>query len=189
LWGDFAQGAAEVERALELNPSSADIMAISAVAMSHLGRPEQGAAQCDKAFRLNSAPPPWYAAFCYTDYFFAKRYRESAEATRRNDAWYRVRVLDSLVFGAAAQVEAGAADDAAASIVEWKRRYPDSLPVEVYLSFYTAYARQQEPDQLAASLRKAGAPMCVPSEQLADIPKLQHLKICDDERAKQAAVR
>jgi hypothetical protein len=94
-------------------------------------------------------------------------------------------VLDSLVFAAAAQVEAGATDDAAASVVEWKRRYPDSLPVEVYLSFYTAYARQQEPDRLAASLQKAGAPMCVPSDQLADIPKLHHLKICDEERAKQ----
>ena len=86
-WGDFAQGAVEVERALELNPSSADIMALSAGAMSHLGKPEQGAAQCDKAYRLNSAPPPFYPAFCYQNYFFTKRYRESAEATKRHDAW------------------------------------------------------------------------------------------------------
>jgi hypothetical protein len=27
--------------------------------------------------------------------------------------------------------------------------------------------------------------MCVPNEKLADFPKLQHLKICDEERAKQ----
>jgi hypothetical protein len=154
-----------------------------------LGKPEQGAAQCDKAYRLNSAPPPFYPPFCYESYFFTGRYRESAEATKRYGAWVRGREgngdLISLVFRAAAEVEAGAADDAAASIVEWKRRYPDSLPVEVYLTFYTAYARQQEADQLAASLQKAGAPMCVPSDQLADIPKLHHLKICDDERGKQ----
>ena len=60
------------------------------------------------------------------------------------------------------------------------------LPVEAYMSFYIAYSRQQEADQLVASLRKAGAPMCVPGEKLADFPKLQHLKICDEERAKQA---
>ena len=54
------------------------------------------------------------------------------------------------------------------------------------MSFYTAYSRQQEADQLVASLRKAGAPMCVPGEKLADFPKLQHLKICDEERAKEA---
>lgn len=54
------------------------------------------------------------------------------------------------------------------------------------MSFYTAYSRQQETDQLVASLQKAGAPMCVPGEKLADLPKLQHLKICDEERAKQA---
>ena len=183
-WGDFAQGAVEVERALELNPSSADIMAISAGAMPQLGRPEQGAAQCDKAYRLNSAPPPFYPAFCYQNYFFTKRYRESAEATKRHDAWLGAHVLDFLVFRAAAQGEAGAADDASATITEWKQKYPQ-VPVEEYMSDYAAYSRQQEADQLVASLRKAGAPMCVPGEKLADFPKLQRLKICDEERAKQ----
>jgi TolB-like protein len=184
-WGDFTQGAAEVERALELNPSSADIMALSAGTMFHLGRPEQGAAQCDKAYRLNSAPPPFYPAFCYQNYFFTKRYRESVEATKRYDPWQGGHQLESLVFSTAAQIEAGAADDAAATIAEWKQRYPQ-VSVETYMSFDTAFSRQQEADQLVASLRKAGAPMCVPAEKLADFPKLQHLKICDEERAKQA---
>jgi class 3 adenylate cyclase/TolB-like protein len=183
-WGDLAQGAVEVERALDLNPSSADIMAISAGGMSHLGKPEQGAAQCDKAYRLNSAPPPWYSGFCYENYFFTKRYRESADATKRLFAWQGGHDLNPLLFRAAAQVEAGAADDAAATIAEWKQRYPQ-VPVETYMSDYTVYSRQQEADQLVASLRKAGAPMCVPGEKLADVPKLQHLKICDQERAKQ----
>jgi adenylate cyclase len=111
-WGDFAQGAAEVERALELNPSSADIILLSAGVMWHLGKPEQGAAQCDKAYRLNSAPPPFYPAFCFQNYFFTKRYRESVEASKRFDAWQGTHLLESLVFRAAAQVEAGAADDA-----------------------------------------------------------------------------
>jgi hypothetical protein len=53
------------------------------------------------------------------------------------------------------------------------------------MSDYAAHSRQQEADQLIASLHKAGAPMCVPNEKLADFPKLQHLKICDEERAKQ----
>jgi hypothetical protein len=152
-----------------------------------LGRPEQGAAQCDKAYRLNSAPPPWYPGLCYKNYFFTKRYRESAEATKRCEAWVRPRKEDltALVFRAAAQIEAGAAGDAAATIAEWKKEYPE-VPVEAYLSDYTVYSRQQEPDQLVASLRKAGAPMCVSGEKLADFPKLQHLQICDEERAKQA---
>ena len=93
--------------------------------------------------------------------------------------------MDSPVFRAAAQVEAGAADDAAAAIAEWKQKYPQALPVEEYMSDYIVYSRQQEADQLVASLHKAGAPMCVPAEKLADLPKLQHLKICDQERARQ----
>jgi hypothetical protein len=92
--------------------------------------------------------------------------------------------LTAVVFRAAAQIEAGAAADAAATIAEWKQEYPQ-VPVEAYMSFYTAFSRQQEADQLLASLQKAGAPMCVPGEKLADFPKLQHLKICDEERAKQ----
>ena len=94
-------------------------------------------------------------------------------------------MLDFLVFRAAAQIEAGAADDAAATIAEWKQKYPQA-PVEEYMSDYTAYSRQQEADQLVASLRKAGVPMCVPGEKLADVPKLQRLKLCDEERAKQS---
>jgi hypothetical protein len=65
----------------------------------------------------------------------------------------------------------------------FKRR---RLPRATYMSFYIAYSRQQEADQLVASLRKAGAPMWVPGEKLTDFPKLQRLKICDEERAKQA---
>jgi class 3 adenylate cyclase/TolB-like protein len=185
-WGDLTQGAVEVERALELNPSSADITALAAGAMSHLGKPEQGAAQCDKAYRLNSAPPPFYPSFCYENYFFSKRYRESAEATKRHYAWVRPQKEDLtfVVFRAASEIEAGAAAEAAATVAEWKQEYPE-VPVEAFLSFYTVYSRQQEPDQLVASLQKAGAPMCVPGEKLADFPKLQHLKICDEERAKQ----
>ena len=158
-------------------------MLLSAGVMWHLGKPEQGAAQCDKAYRLNSAPPPFYPAFCYGNYFFTKRYRESVEATKRHDAWQGAHELDPLVFRAAAQIEAGAADDASATIAEWKQRYPQALPVEAYMSFYIAFSRQQEADQLVASLQKAGAPMCVPNEKLAGFQKLQHLKICDEERA------
>jgi len=40
------------------------------------------------------------------------------------------------------------------------------------LSSFIALSRQQEADQLVASLRKAGAPMCVAGEKLADFPKL-----------------
>ena len=184
-WGDFAQGAVELNRALELNPSSAFTMAHVAGSMSNLGKPEQGAALCDKAYRLNSATPVYYAPLCFEDYFFTKRYAETIEATKRNDAWVQAHTLWSLGFRAAAQIEAGAADDAAATIAEWKQMYPQAT-VETYMSFEVAYSRQQEADQLIASLQKAGAPMCVPGEKLADFPKLKRLKICDEERAKQA---
>ena len=42
------------------------------------------------------------------------------------------------------------------------------------MSFYTVFSRQQEADQLVASLQKAGAPMCVPGEKLADFPSIEN---------------
>jgi hypothetical protein len=127
----------------------------------------------------------YYATLCFEDYFFTKRYAETIEATKRDDAWVQAHTLWNLGFRAAAQIEAAAADDAAATIAEWKHRYPQDT-VETYMSFQVAFSRQQEANQLITSLQKAGAPMCVPAEKLADFPNLQHLKICDEERAKQA---
>src|SRR3954452_3176937 len=48
-----AEALAAARRAVELNPSSADILDRLAETMVDLGYPEDGAAQCDRAFRLN----------------------------------------------------------------------------------------------------------------------------------------
>ena len=57
--GKNAEALAETNRALELNPSSADILNTAADTMSFLGKPEDGAAMCDRSFRLNPTPPDW----------------------------------------------------------------------------------------------------------------------------------
>ena len=138
-----------MERALELNPSSADILAMSSGPTAHLGKPEQGAAQCDKAYRLNAAPRRSIRRFAMRATFLPngterRSRRRSVLAMGVGPRRERGHGLSRLPRRRGS--EAGATDDASASIVEWKRRYPDSLPVEVYLTFYTAYARQQGPD-------------------------------------------
>ncbi len=184
MGGDPAQAKAELDRALELNPSSAYVLNISASSMSYMGRPEEGAALCDRAFRLNPLPPPWYPKNCAENYFFTKRYRESVDMMKRHAAWHPL-VPFFLGWLAAAQIELGAVDDAAATVADWRHRFPDAT-VEELLSTLWVFYRQQEADQVLASLQKAGAPICVPSDKLSNFPKLKHLALCDAQRAKEA---
>jgi TolB-like protein/class 3 adenylate cyclase/Tfp pilus assembly protein PilF len=182
--GDPDQAMVELDRALELNPSSANIIMELAYNMSYLGRPEEGATLCDRGFRLNPSPPPWYPSACEENYFFMKRYRESIDMMKRTAAWTPLGP-QFLGWLAAAQIEFGAVDDAAATVTDWKRRFPDST-VEGLFSSEWAFRRKQERDQVLASLQKAGAPICVPTAKLGDFPKLKHLAICDEQRAKEA---
>jgi len=184
MGGDATQAGAEIDRALELNPSSAYILNISASSMSYLGKPEEGAALCDRSFRLNPLPQPWFAKNCAENYFFTKRYQDAVEMMKRHAAWQPL-VPFFLGWLAAAQVELGAVDDAAATVADWKRRFPDST-VEELLSSFWRFSRQQEADQVLASLQKAGAPICVPSDKLGNFPTLKHLTLCDAQRAKEA---
>jgi adenylate cyclase len=185
MGGDPVQAKAEIDRALELNPSSADILDRAAWNLSYLGKPEEGAALCDRAFRLNPLPPPWYPSSCKEDYFFTKRYRDAVDMVKRQAAWHPL-IPYYLGWLAAAQIELGAVDDAAATVADWKHRFPDAT-VEELLSTQWVFSRQQEEDQFLASLQKAGAPICVPSDKLANFPKLKHLAVCDAQRAKEAS--
>src|SRR5208282_2371956 len=111
-------------------------------------------------------------------------YRESVDMMKRHAAWQPL-VPFFLGWLAAGQIELGAVDDAAATVADWRHRFPDAT-VEELLSTLWVFYRQQEADQLLASLQKAGAPICVPSGKLSNFPKLKHLALCDAKRASEA---
>jgi class 3 adenylate cyclase/TolB-like protein/Tfp pilus assembly protein PilF len=182
--GDPVQASAELDRALELNPSSANVMNAVAGSMSYLGKPEEGAALCDRAFRLNPLPPPWYPNDCAPNYFFMKRYREAINMVRQAAATYPLTQYQ-LSYFAASQIALGEVDDATANIAEWKRRLPDAT-LEELLGSLRHFYRKQEEDQLLAPLQTAGAPICIPSDKLGNFPKFKHLALCDAQRAKEA---
>jgi class 3 adenylate cyclase/TolB-like protein len=184
--GDNAQARVEIDRALQLNPGSADINVIAAGTMSYFGRPEQGAEMCDRAFHLNSSPPRWYGGTCPANYFFTKRYRESIDMGRRWTTYMPKSVWpNTFAWRSAAQIELGAVDDAAATIAEWKHILPDAA-AEVVLGYPPFFDRSQEADKFLASLQKANAPICVASDKLSVFPGLKHLALCDAQRAKEA---
>ncbi len=181
--GHLAEAAAEIDKALRLDPSSSDILVKSALGMSYFGRPEQGAALCDKAYRLNPLGAPFYAIHCFENYFFMGRYQDAIALLNRSESW-KTHSAYELVYLVAAQAENGDAADAA-TVAALKRDDP-GVTAEG-MGFIALFVRAQERDKLVAALRKAGAPLCVPADKAADLPKAMHLSECDAERSKAAA--
>ena len=80
--GDPARAEAEFDKALSLNPGSADLLAIYAGWASGFGEPEQGVEAAERAMRLNPDTPPWAVYnFAYA-YFMAGRYEDALRHIR-----------------------------------------------------------------------------------------------------------
>ena len=183
--GDNAGARVEIDRALQLNPSSADILDVSAGAMSYFGNPEQGAAMCDRAFRLN-APARLVCRKLCAELFLYHAIPDFVNMSKRWIAYMPKGIwANNFAWLAAAQSQLGAAEDAAATIAEWKRVYPD-LGAEVVLGYPETFDRPIEADKFLAALQKANAPICVASDKLNSLPDMKRLALCDAQRAKEA---
>jgi TolB-like protein/class 3 adenylate cyclase/Tfp pilus assembly protein PilF len=164
--GDRNTEAAEAAaRAQQLNPSSADILNLAADTMHFIGKSEEGAAMCDRSFRLNPNPPAWYYADCVSNFFYTKRFAEAVEAANR---WRTINPLNPyiLVTMAAAQAELGRQDDAAKTVKEITERYPE-VSFEYLRSNLGWKFDREEDEQLAlAATRKAGIRICATESEL-----------------------
>ena len=97
--GKNAEALAETNRALELNPSSADILNTAADSMSFLGKPEEGAEMCDRSFRLNPTPPDWYYSDCVTNLYFIGRLPGGDRGGEPRRRLHRADALDARLEG------------------------------------------------------------------------------------------
>ncbi len=116
---------AETDQALQLNPSSGDVLVKLADSMPAYGKPAEGAEMCDRAFRLNPTPPVWYNYFCVGPLLFARRYQEAIDYMNRGAAAGSPPNEYMLSYKAASQAELGRAEAAAETVAELKRRYPE----------------------------------------------------------------
>ena len=77
---DAGRAEAEFDKALKLNPGSADLLSIYAGWASGFGEPEKGVEAAEQAMRLNPDTPAWAVYnFAYA-YFMAGRYDAGAAA-------------------------------------------------------------------------------------------------------------
>lgn len=79
----FDEAVKHVDRAIELNPNDADVLAHSALCRTYLGDAAAGAVLAAKAARLNPNHPDWYVACVALPLFLLGRYAEAAAQVAR----------------------------------------------------------------------------------------------------------
>ena len=80
---DFHRSLASYEKALELNPNSADLLAEMADALTHMGRTKEGLAMVARAKALNPFYPDWYDWILGIAELHDGRYEEALSALSR----------------------------------------------------------------------------------------------------------
>jgi TolB-like protein/tetratricopeptide (TPR) repeat protein len=73
----FDEAARHVDRAIDLNPNDADVLAQAALCRAYLGDSESGVALATKATRLNPHHPDWYSYCAAVPLFLLQRYGEA----------------------------------------------------------------------------------------------------------------
>jgi TolB-like protein/Tfp pilus assembly protein PilF len=175
--GKNSEALDETTRALELNPSSADILNMAADTMAFLGKPEEGLAMCDRSFRLNPTPPDWYYSDCVSSFYFAGRYQEAVDAVNRGSASTEA-TPSALVWKAASEAELSRAADAAATVKKLEQLYWE-VSFEWLLNTGWNFERDEERDRILASARKAGVRICATVEELTEFTSPNRLPECE----------
>lgn len=182
--GRFEESAAAYERALTLNPSSADIASFAAY-LAFLGQPERAAALADRALKLNPNYPPFYPYFLGPAYFLASRPNDAIRILASVPLEQRNLLITVPLAGSYAML--GQQQEAAEAVDEVRRADP-SLSGEAAVATLWKFARDQERRLFVDALGKAGLPLCAPDSALADIDAKDRLPECEAERAKASSV-
>jgi TolB-like protein/Tfp pilus assembly protein PilF len=175
---DFAHAVPEFERAIDLNPNDADVLALSAVALPWLGKPEQAVELLERAMRLNPHFPNWYLGMARDVYFYAGQFEKSIAAAKQKKSPTIWDVLTQPL----AYAQLGREEEAAAGAAEFLEREPD-YSAEKWLSDMGQFARENELNLFLDSNEKAGLPLCATAEQLQSNPDMKRLERCEAERA------
>jgi adenylate cyclase len=189
-WGHWALGAAYLalgkhdeavaayERALELNPNDADVLAESSFLFSWVGRAEEAIANVAMAMRLNPRHDDWYLWGLGVAYYDARQYREAAEAlSGRKKPNLKSNLYLAAAYGqlgrqadAKAVVEAILAENRESSIELWGEAQP--------------YRNPADQAHYIEGLRKAGlpeeSPLALPDKPSIAVLALEDLSTGDD---------
>jgi TolB-like protein len=171
----FEESRAQTARALQENPNSSQVLAVSAAMQAWNGNPEQAAELADRVMRLD----PWMTAEnlnCVKDaYFFARRFEDVISVVSRipQDARGRgsrlLLTLSCALLGRKTEAERARAELLAA--------YPE-ICAELLLNQDWIFARAEDEALLLDGFRAAGLPICASGPELRAMPNSRRLPEC-----------
>jgi TolB-like protein/class 3 adenylate cyclase len=176
--GDFAQVETEYEKALSLNPNSADILTLYSGWASTLGKPADGVAAAEHAMRLNPNVPAWaYSSYRWA-FFMDGQYEQALKMQERRPKENYGR--NDYVEHAAILAALGRPDEAKAAVTEALDHFPD-MTIESYAGLPGISAAERQ--RLVEAMKKAGFPVCAGEATLRAAPQLARLPECIEAKA------
>ncbi len=164
-WGHWALGACnllngnvdraipEYQRAVELNPNDADVLANYGSCLSYAGRATEGLEVEHRAMRLNPHFPEWYLVMLGQIYFDLRRYEDAIGTLERLCA---TDTSSAFLYLAASQAASGRVDDARKTFGRAMEIDPRAT-VKQSISLFP-YKNSADLEHFLSGLRKAGRP-------------------------------
>ncbi len=149
----YDKGVAEAERAVTLDPNSAENVYYLAFVLCHAGRPEEAIPLIESAERLNPIPLPMQLSWMSLAYRLTGRYEKAIEAAKRairiepNNQHARVNLI-------ASYIALGREKEARAEAPELLRINPN-FSVDQFVQ-RMPFKNRDENDRVADALHKAG---------------------------------
>jgi adenylate cyclase len=144
---------AQMERAITLNPNSAQNNSLMAGSLGCAGRWEDGIGYAEKSIRLSPTPPAWYFWILGRAYFMIGKYDKAIETFKRA-VHVHPDFLIAHAFLAACYSSSGRQAEAAAEADEVLRINP-KFSLESYAKTLP-YKNKADIDRYVTALRKAG---------------------------------
>jgi adenylate cyclase len=150
--GEVEQAQAAGERAVQLSPNNAEILAEFGMRLALMGQWERGIALIDGAIARNPVHPGWYHTAPALNFYRQGRYSEALEEARQIDApgWVHNHTILAMIYGQLGQQEEARA--AARRILELDPDFEENAWYELQLRNFP----QQMAEHMAEGLRKAG---------------------------------
>jgi TolB-like protein len=172
---DYELATHELDRGLELQPNSPDLLMLYVENLPMLGNPQKGLELAERAIRLNPNYPSWYLYGLHRIYYFAGKFEKALAAAPQAPALSGP--LLAAIYG-----QLGRSAEAAEAAANVLKLDPD-WSAERDISDIGAFARQAELDLYLDGIRKAGLPVCASATALKQRPEMKRLPICEQARA------
>ena len=174
-------GNKEIERALFLGPSNADVHAIAAWGRSTkigAAQAKEDIALVKRAMRLNPHYPEWYLIPLSLTAYHGHEYDEAIHAAKQMVN----HTMETYLYLALSLAELGQDSEAVPYAGDLLRLDPD-FSAERHIN-NDGLVDEAIIEHFLGSIEKAGLPLCATQEQLAKYPDMRRLPQCEAERAK-----